>query len=1370
MASTSHVTSDLPPMPDLSHLTEEEKQIIHQVMLRQQQEEEKEHEIVRRKADEVKVLEDTIRQRSSERKAGSGLDATCQLCLKTKFADGVGHVCAYCGVRCCARCGGKVTLRSNKVIWVCILCRKKQELLIKTGQWMTQPLLVSTPEKENRGFGPGGGRGLHMSSGGSLSRFPPPLVRTSSLQNQGRELPTPQLRRQYSQENRPPQAMVHHQHHHHLQRRGSASSEPQDYYPHHYRDSFSSEYAPPPPPAPSHPPSHYAQHPHIPFYTSSGIGPPPPQPPSSSSDWATPPPRQLPNPNNISSNKALIHPGGSLHHPSSSQTTTSSGRLSVVSSSTTKGGNNSGSGGIGGQRSLSSSEEELRSTPDYTSGDELDPRRPAHHNLGQSSSSHLQQTSVYLHHHNIHQQIHSASPLDPPGGLSSLTKGAFDGAKSFSGSSSSVVLAGGIPLGAGSLGGGGYHRFHHGTAPPPDSRRRGYTDRSRTKKTVRFDSDDFVGVEGGPVVGAEDEWFSWDQSSAERQGSQDSTTKDSGIDTCSNFTSSEDSNRELVHTKHPVSWRPNSDGSKLIGHMILKKDLRDHNSSSAHILGLKVTGGVVMDVKTGRLGAVVEKVKEGSIADIIGRVRPGDEIVEWNGRGLIEKTFDEVHEVIADSKLDPQVEIVVSRHIGPRMSGPPGKSYLSIRKDIRRPSVTVTSPSSPDPTTRISRFGPVDQGKIQLKIWFDPLTHQLTVTVINACDLPSSRHGLPNPFTKLCLLPDRSEKWKRRTRTLQQTRDPNWNQSCIFAPIRLSEIRTRILQATIWDCDRTGKFDYLGEASVELSTHPLDDEAEWHYLTWDRKSSLYIDTETSMMPLTAEHLSPPSTTSRLSDSDTEFDNERRIEIASISSSSSPPPDDLTNDRRSRRDLSPLSRRVTECEPYSSHPPHPRDAMGRRSLSATTQFRSKSPPKRPFSPLRNEISGDFVTTHPPPPRVLRSATATPQGSPKKRQLPIVPPARERMSQEIDERARALKARMRSSLSASSSYSSRGPSIENEAIRPSNRGISPDREWADSDLESVTSAFSTQSENPNRLSEYALRHPKRNLGTRSLSSDTAPEEKADGSLSDTAVNLTPGSLERPRGHRTGGPQTRLMAQNMSGLGKKSSSTSQLSAVSATGRKRRLGFGRSKGGIGIHRSEEILPDELRLAVSQTGSSISSEDMSISQDTSDSGWMPRMTTGQTTAEGGHITDFIEGLGPGQLVGRQVLASPSLGDIQLSLCDRKGNLEVEVIRARSLKAKTGSKITPAPYVKVYLVKGKKCLAKAKTENARRTLDPLYQRQLVFKEKYGGCILQVTVWGDYGRIEGRKIFMGVAQIMLDDLDLSNIVIGWYKLFGTSSLI
>ncbi|CAL4067948.1 unnamed protein product, partial [Meganyctiphanes norvegica] len=91
----------------------------------------------RRKQDEVRILEDSIRVRSeAQRKKGMDCDATCQICLKTKFADGVGHICNYCNVRCCARCGGKVNLRSNKVIWVCILCRKKQELLIKTGSWI----------------------------------------------------------------------------------------------------------------------------------------------------------------------------------------------------------------------------------------------------------------------------------------------------------------------------------------------------------------------------------------------------------------------------------------------------------------------------------------------------------------------------------------------------------------------------------------------------------------------------------------------------------------------------------------------------------------------------------------------------------------------------------------------------------------------------------------------------------------------------------------------------------------------------------------------------------------------------------------------------------------------------------------------------------------------------------------------------------------------------------------------------------------------------------------------------------------------------------------------------------------------------------
>ncbi|ELK23889.1 Regulating synaptic membrane exocytosis protein 1, partial [Myotis davidii] len=60
---------------------------------------------------------------------------TCGICHKTKFADGCGHLCSYCRTKFCARCGGRVSLRSNNVMWVCNLCRKQQEILTKSGAW-----------------------------------------------------------------------------------------------------------------------------------------------------------------------------------------------------------------------------------------------------------------------------------------------------------------------------------------------------------------------------------------------------------------------------------------------------------------------------------------------------------------------------------------------------------------------------------------------------------------------------------------------------------------------------------------------------------------------------------------------------------------------------------------------------------------------------------------------------------------------------------------------------------------------------------------------------------------------------------------------------------------------------------------------------------------------------------------------------------------------------------------------------------------------------------------------------------------------------------------------------------------------------------
>uniref|UniRef100_A0A673AHM6 C2 domain-containing protein n=1 Tax=Sphaeramia orbicularis TaxID=375764 RepID=A0A673AHM6_9TELE len=146
-------------------------------------------------------------------------------------------------------------------------------------------------------------------------------------------------------------------------------------------------------------------------------------------------------------------------------------------------------------------------------------------------------------------------------------------------------------------------------------------------------------------------------------------------------------------------------------------------------------------------------------------------------------------------------------------------------------------------------------------------------------------------------------------------------------------------------------------------------------------------------------------------------------------------------------------------------------------------------------------------------------------------------------------------------------------------------------------------------------------------------------------------------------------------------------------------------------------------------------------------------------------FSDFLDGLGPGQLVGRQTLATPAMGDVQIGLMDKKGQLEVEVIRFLCLP------LPPAfsPYVKVYLLDNGTCKAKKKTKIARKTLEPLYQQHLLFDESPQGKVLQVIVWGDYGRLD-HKCFMGVAQILLEDLDLSSTVIGWYKLFPPSSLV
>ncbi|XP_055112699.1 regulating synaptic membrane exocytosis protein 1 isoform X41 [Symphalangus syndactylus] len=306
-------------------------------------------------------------------------------------------------------------------------------------------------------------------------------------------------------------------------------------------------------------------------------------------------------------------------------------------------------------------------------------------------------------------------------------------------------------------------------------------------------------------------------------------------------------------------------------------------------------------------------------------------------------------------------------------------------------------------------------------------------------------------------------------------------------------------------------------------------------------------------------------------------------------------------------------------------------------------------------------------------------------------------------------------------------------------------------------SSTSFMSEQSERPRgRISSFTPKMQGRRMGTSgraimkstSVSGEMYTLERNDGSQSDTAVGTVGAGGKKRR--------SSLSAKVVAIVSRRSRSTSQLSQTES---------GHKKLKSTIQRSTETgMAAEMRKMVRQP--SRESTDGSINSYSSEGNLIfPGVRLGADS----QFSDFLDGLGPAQLVGRQTLATPAMGDIQIGMEDKKGQLEVEVIRARSLTQKPGSKSTPAPYVKVYLLENGACIAKKKTRIARKTLDPLYQQSLVFDESPQGKVLQVIVWGDYGRMD-HKCFMGVAQILLEELDLSSMVIGWYKLFPPSSLV
>nr|XP_045013032.1 regulating synaptic membrane exocytosis protein 1 isoform X6 [Jaculus jaculus] len=1583
-----------PPMqelPDLSHLTEEERNIIMAVMDRQKEEEEKEEAMLKcvvrdmakpaacktprnaenqpqqpplsifrcvcaprnpgreeggpernwRLHQQFESYKEQVRKIGEEARRYQGEhkdDApTCGICHKTKFADGCGHLCSYCRTKFCARCGGRVSLRSNNedkvVMWVCNLCRKQQEILTKSGAWFF-------------GSGP-----QHPSQDGTLS---------DTATGAGSDVPREKKAR--LQERSRSQTPL-----------SSAAASSQD-----------------------------TASPGAPHDRSKGAEPSqqalgPEQKQASSRSRSEPPRERKKAPGLSEQNgkggdvkgerKRALKPSG----PPGEGAADERERKERRESRRLEKGRSQDFPDVPEQREAvraAEDEKQRKKEEEYQTRYRSDPNLARYPVKPPPEEQQMRMHARVsrARHERRHSDValpHTEGPAPPEGKAGKRAPPAPppESPRAHAADRTPEVRAPAKPLAGHSP-----PAPRHGPLPPAEGPE--LKAQEPLRKQSRLDPSSAVLMRKAKREKVEtmlrNDSLSSDQSESvrpsppkphrSRRGGKKrqmsvSSSEEEGVST-PEYTSCEDVELESEsvsekgdldyywldpatwHSRetspissHPVTWQPSKEGDRLIGRVILNKRTTMPKESGA-LLGLKVVGGKMTDL--GRLGAFITKVKKGSLADVVGHLRAGDEVLEWNGKPLPGATNEEVYNIILESKSEPQVEIIVSRPIGdipriPESSHPPLESSSSSfeSQKMERPSISVISPTSPGALKDAPQVLP---GQLSVKLWYDKVGHQLIVNVLQATDLPPRVDGRPrNPYVKMYFLPDRSDKSKRRTKTVKKILEPKWNQTFVYSHVHRRDFRERMLEITVWDQPRVQEeeSEFLGEILIELETALLDDEPHWYKLQTHDESSLPLPQPSPFMPRRHIHGESSSKklqrSQRISDSDIsdyEVDDgigvvppvgyrfsgresksttltvpEQQRTTHHRSRSVSPHRGDDQGRPRSRLPNVPLQRSLDEIHPtrrsrsptrhhdasrspvdrsrdvdsqYLSEQDSellmlPRAKRGRsaeclhttselqpsldRARSASTNClrpdSSLHSPERERHSRKSERSSIQKQTRkgtaPDAERVLpRRGHAAPraidqpvtrgkhptrsrssehssvrtlcsmhhlapggsappsplltrmhrQGSPTQsppadssfssrrgRQLPQVPVRSGSIEQEqekykssskaslvVEERTRQMKMKVhrfkqttgsgssqeldREQYSKYNTHKDQYRSCDNVSAKSSDSDVSDvsavSRTSSASRLSS-TSFMSEQSERPRgRISSFTPKMQGRRMGTSgraitkstSVSGEMYTLEHNDGSQSDTAVGTVGAGGKKRR--------SSLSAKVVAIVSRRSRSTSQLSQTES---------GHKKLKSTIQRSTETgMAAEMRKMVRQP--SRESTDGSINSYSSEGNLIfPGVRLGADS----QFSDFLDGLGPAQLVGRQTLATPAMGDIQIGMEDKKGQLEVEVIRARSLTQKPGSKSTPAPYVKVYLLENGACIAKKKTRIARKTLDPLYQQSLVFDESPQGKVLQVIVWGDYGRMD-HKCFMGVAQILLEELDLSSMVIGWYKLFPPSSLV
>nr|CDJ91786.1 PDZ and C2 calcium-dependent membrane targeting domain containing protein [Haemonchus contortus] len=1310
-------------MPDLSHLSAEEREIIEQVFKRQKDEEAKEVQLTQKADAELDQIEKQINERKeiARRLVGTHDDAICQICQKTKFADGIGHKCFYCQLRSCARCGGRSQSKS-KAIWACSLCQKRQQILAKTGKWFQ-------PDEAQHKLSNAGQESpcQSMSPTPSFTQSSQPAV----SQPAPASMPVPQAQRADAPKVMQPSQPVPPQ-----QQSTASSSQPA---PRSVQEA---------PRQGVNGPSSERQRESFgdmrrqntlqrqPSLTDEqcrqqGNGALPQQQstmPRVTEPNRTEPSRQRP--------KTVVEPDETAKSKLGDKRTSQSSRVREDKRHKES-------------RPVFYTEPESNRFEDRKS-DRTDINltvEPEPQVVGSSVSEQPGPQDVdgckwndgtwvnvewKVNHVEGNFAWKSATDQGFPHAVPSSYTSDANSHRPFREDEShrrmttthatTVAEVQSVPpVASGTTHRGKKNKLHrqiHSMSSsedelPSTSAGFGEEEVQRVPNECTSEKDLLRYIYGSEKVkngrksGATVVRHPADEPRASIQHHEPPSAPIIPGDMLAA--------KIRTYLSHPVTWQPSADQRRLIGHMVLHKT----DNSASGDLGLKVVGGRRSD--NGRLGAFITRVKPGSVADTIGRLRAGDEVLEWNGQALQNATFDQVYEIISASKHESQVEIIVSRS----SSVPGGDDFLNMQTPARQlpnlqyflsqdhemfaspsaspllPLQTLSHSQSAilphhqqiSPRHRTTMTGGYFQdhmarpeprvsllqeqnygrgqifGRIEISLYFSHVERQLTVRIERVADLPPRADGSPrNPYVKIFLLPDRSEKSRRQTTVLAEAITPIWNESFYYQGITEPMLMERVLEVTVWDYDKFEANSFLGETLVDFSTTSLDGQ-------------------TMTLPLV--------------DMDDENPLRLRFRNRKVKHYHS-------SYQRPRSEMSFVYN--GKSSPYTTLDPYA-DSASRAASSEAVMRRSRTYEKPEIAPhgggpLLNRMDEDWsVQPH--------SGYLSDHG--------YYQQSGQRVRHRRPRSATAMRPMTASEMGASRAYYRNLPEqtwddgelTPEGRYAPQNMSRYPPHEPHSTNGRSLVEMMQEQ-EQPQEYgsdgSETMSTHSAHSIPTvRTINRRCMPPNEPNDMQETSLEEYAPEDVPSASGVSA---KSSMTAQSMKER-KKSIMTRFIPGKSGTTEGKRTGFLRSEEvGIPGNMSAADRLQQQQQFVKQTSKE--------STDSTSDNWLPVLPDGP-------LGTFVDNLGPGQVVGRQVLASPLLGEIQIGIMAGRAGIDVEIIRAKNLAVKPGVKISPAPYVKVYLMEGKTCVAKAKTNPVRKTTAPLFQQHLIFNDNPKRKMLQVRI-------------------------------------------